>query len=80
MYEDVAAISRIINKMADNFTHDDDTISGTISIAVASHVHSPAFDATLADFHQHCPQSDLQRLGVAAVLIYGWLLQMAYIF
>ncbi len=56
VYEDVAAISRIINKMADNFTHDDDSISGTISIAVASHVHSPAFDATLADFHQHYPK------------------------
>ncbi|MDD2841994.1 MAG: LysR family transcriptional regulator [Tolumonas sp.] len=56
VYEDVASVSRIIKKMADNFTLDDETISGAIQIAVASHVHSPAFDATLADFHQAYPK------------------------
>lgn len=56
VYEDVAAISCIINKMADNFTHDDESVSGVIPIAVASHVHSPAFDATLANFHQTYPK------------------------
>ena len=56
VYEDAAAMCRIVRKLAENFAKDDQQVRGELAIAVASHVHLPPFDQTLNEFHQLYPK------------------------
>jgi DNA-binding transcriptional LysR family regulator len=55
LYEYASSASRVISNIADQFVEQHDTIQGEISIEVASHLQSPAFDKTLAKYHALYP-------------------------
>lgn len=55
VYEYASSASRVISNMADQFVDQQDTIQGEITIEIASHLQSPAFDKTLARYHALYP-------------------------
>ncbi|MBV1842435.1 LysR family transcriptional regulator [Photobacterium ganghwense] len=55
VYEYASSTRRVLADMAAQFSEDEHAIHGEIDIQIASHIHCPAFDQTLADFHQLYP-------------------------
>jgi DNA-binding transcriptional LysR family regulator len=56
VYEYVSSASSIIGHLAQQFSIDEGTLQGEIDIQIASHIHCPAFDQTLAAFHYRHPK------------------------
>ncbi|UXI03725.1 LysR family transcriptional regulator [Photobacterium sp. TY1-4] len=55
VYEFAASTRRVLTDMAEQFSQNESEIQGEIDIQIASHIHCPAFDQTLARFHQLYP-------------------------
>ena len=55
IYEYASSVSRIISTMANQFVDQQDLIQGELKIEVASHLFCPAFDITLAEYHNQYP-------------------------
>ncbi|MEH6442645.1 MAG: LysR family transcriptional regulator [Oceanospirillaceae bacterium] len=56
VYEYALSASRIIENMADQFVGGKSSLSGEINIQIASHIHCPCFDKTLAEYHRRYPR------------------------
>lgn len=56
VYEYASSAGNIISHMAEQFAEDEGSIQGEIDIQIASHIHSPSFDQTLAQFHALYPK------------------------
>ncbi|WP_409422103.1 LysR family transcriptional regulator [Pseudaeromonas sp. ZJS20] len=56
LYEDTAAVHRILRQLAGHFAAAAPELRGQLDLAVASHLHLPALDRTLGAFHQRYPQ------------------------
>lgn len=56
LYEYASSVGAILAGMAEQFATETDEIGGQIDIEIASHVHNPAFDRTLAEFHARYPK------------------------
>lgn len=55
VYEYASSASRVISNMADQFVEQQDSIQGEITIEIASHLQSPAFDKALGRYHALYP-------------------------
>lgn len=55
VYEYASSASRIIGNMADQFIDQTDYIQGELNIEIASHLECPAFNTTLAHYHELFP-------------------------
>ncbi|EPJ47524.1 MAG: transcriptional regulator [Osedax symbiont Rs1] len=56
VYEYATSAGRIIENMADQFAGGESVLSGEINIQIASHIHSPCLDKTLAEYHRLYPR------------------------
>ena len=55
VYEYASSASGIISHMAKQFAGGESTVRGEANIQIASHIHCPPFDQTLAQFHRQYP-------------------------
>ncbi len=55
VYEYASSVGRIVGTMADQFVDQTDNIQGELKVEIASHLHCPAFDATLSEYHRLFP-------------------------
>lgn len=55
VYEYASSASGILSHMAEQFSGDEGAVQGEINIQIASHIHCPAFDHTLAQYHRLYP-------------------------
>ncbi|GGK55845.1 LysR family transcriptional regulator [Amphritea balenae] len=56
VYEYATSAGNIISHMAEQFAEDEGSVQGEISIQIASHIYSPSFDQTLAQYHALYPK------------------------
>lgn len=56
MYEYASSASSIISHMAEQFAEEEGSVQGEVNIQIASHIHCPAFDQTLAQYHAQYPK------------------------
>lgn len=56
VYDYAASASSILGQLANQFATDEQVLQGEIDIQIASYIHCPPFDQTLADFHANHPQ------------------------
>ncbi|MCW8331419.1 LysR family transcriptional regulator [Photobacterium sp. SDRW27] len=55
VYEYASSACGILSHMAEQLSEDEEAVQGEINIQVASHIHCPPFDRTLAQYHQLYP-------------------------
>jgi len=55
VYEYASSVGDILNHMADHFVGQEEQLYGEVDIQIASHLHCPALDQTLTDFHKQYP-------------------------
>jgi len=55
VYEYSSSVGDILSHMADHFVGQEKQLHGEVDIQIASHLHCPALDLTLTDFHRQYP-------------------------
>ncbi|NVK41745.1 MAG: LysR family transcriptional regulator [Oceanospirillaceae bacterium] len=56
LHEYASSVGGILAGMAEQFADDAQEVGGELNIEIASHIHCPAFDRTVAEFHTRYPK------------------------